>query len=125
MDSAASESPDYTTAPTTGNRPTGHAWTDGSFRKSAGLGWVITSDDQGAGPVINQGSKTLKGKQVAFDAEVIAIEEALKWFKDSDQVKNLVIHPDSTSAITRTSQEHPRHSPSLGARRKDSGNLAG
>jgi hypothetical protein len=33
-----------------------HAWTDGSFRKSAGLGWVITRDDIGAGPTIDQGS---------------------------------------------------------------------
>jgi hypothetical protein len=41
--------------------------------------WVIADDDQGAGPIIDQGSKTLTGKQVAFDTEMIAIEEALEW----------------------------------------------
>jgi hypothetical protein len=35
--------------------------------------WVITSDGQGVGPAIDQGSKTLKDKQVAFDAEITAI----------------------------------------------------
>jgi hypothetical protein len=55
------------------NRSTDHAWTDGSFRKSADLGWVTTDDDQGAGPVLAQGSRTLRGKQVAFDAEITAI----------------------------------------------------
>jgi hypothetical protein len=58
--------------------PAVHAWTDGSFRKSAGLGRVIIEDDQGAGTVIAQGSKTLPGRQVAFDAEITVIEEALK-----------------------------------------------
>jgi hypothetical protein len=28
------------------------ARTDGSFRISAGLGWVITEDDQGAGTIL-------------------------------------------------------------------------
>jgi hypothetical protein len=59
------------------NRLAGHTWTEGSFRKSTGLGWVITSDNQGAGSVIDQGSKTLKGKRVAFGTKIIAIEEAL------------------------------------------------
>jgi hypothetical protein len=53
-------------------RRTVHAWTDGSYQKSAGLGWVITEDDQGGGSIIDQGSKTLTGKQVAFDAEITA-----------------------------------------------------
>jgi hypothetical protein len=34
--------------------------------------------------VVVEGSRTLAGKQVAFDAEVAAIEEALKWYQDSD-----------------------------------------
>jgi hypothetical protein len=34
-----------------------HAWTDGSFRKSAGLGWIITGDNIGAGPTIAQGPR--------------------------------------------------------------------
>jgi len=55
-----------------------HLWTDGSFRKSAGFGWIATADDKGAGDVIAQGSQTLKGHQVAFDAEIAAIEDALK-----------------------------------------------
>jgi ribonuclease HI len=77
-----------------------HAWTDGSFRKSAGLGWVITEDDTGAGPTITQGARTLGTKQTAFDAEVAAIEEALKWFGSSPYL-HLIIHSDSTSAIAR------------------------
>jgi hypothetical protein len=77
-----------------------HPWTEGSFRKTAGLGWIITEDNQGAGPVIDQGSKTLPGKQVAFDAEITVIEEALKWFQNSD-FQHLVIHSDSVSAIAR------------------------
>jgi ribonuclease HI len=84
------------------DRLTGYAWTDGSFRKSTGLGWVITSDNQGAGPVIDQGSKTLKGKRVAFGTEIIAIEEALKWYQNSS-LQHLIIHSDSTSAIARAS----------------------
>jgi hypothetical protein len=62
----------------------------------------ITSDDQGAGPIFDQGSKTLKGKQVAFDAEITAIEEALKWYQGSN-LQHLVIHSDFTSAIARAS----------------------
>jgi hypothetical protein len=55
-----------------------HAWTDGSYRLSAGLGWTATEDDNGNGPVIAQGSSTLRGLQVAFDAEVAAILAALR-----------------------------------------------
>ena len=57
-----------------------HAWTDGSFRRSAGLGWVITEDVDGAGEVIAQGSESLGTWQTAFDAEITAIERALVRF---------------------------------------------
>jgi hypothetical protein len=55
-----------------------HAWTDVSFRRSAGLGWIITGDNIGAGPTIAQGAKTLATRQTAFDAEIAAIKEVLK-----------------------------------------------
>jgi ribonuclease HI len=45
--------------------------------------------------------KTLGPKQTAYDAEVGAIREALTWYQDS-QYKHIVVHSDSTSAITRT-----------------------
>jgi ribonuclease HI len=80
-----------------------HAWTDGSFRKSAGLGWVITGDDIGAGPTIAQGAKTLGTRQTAFDAGVAAIEDVLKWFGTSPCL-HMIIHSDSTSAISRAGQ---------------------
>jgi hypothetical protein len=47
-------------------------------------------------------SKTLPGKQAAFDAEITAIEEVLKWYQYSD-LRHLVIHSDSASAIARAS----------------------
>jgi hypothetical protein len=50
-----------------------HAWTDGSFREAAGLGWVITQDDKGEGQDVAQGARNLGGHQTAFDAEVTAI----------------------------------------------------
>jgi hypothetical protein len=50
-----------------------HVWTDGSFRVSAGLRWVVTADDTGAGEIIAQGSKSLGTRQTAFDAEIRAI----------------------------------------------------
>jgi hypothetical protein len=59
------------------DRRTGHAWTDGSFRKSAGLEWVVIQDDLGAGLIISQSSQTFPGMQAAFDAEITAIEEVL------------------------------------------------
>jgi ribonuclease HI len=77
-----------------------HAWMDGSFRKSAGLGWVITGDDVGAGLTIAQGARTLGTRQTAFDAEIAAIEEVLKWFRSSPYL-HIIIHSDSTSAIAR------------------------
>jgi hypothetical protein len=51
-----------------------HAWTDGSFREAAGVGWLITKDSKGEGPVIAEGARNLGGQQTAFDAEVAAIE---------------------------------------------------
>jgi len=79
-----------------------HAWTDGPFRRSAGLGWIVTSDDRGAGPTIAKGARSLGSRQTAFDAEVAAIEEALRWFSASTSpFLHLTIHADSTSAIAR------------------------
>ena len=78
-----------------------HAWTDGSLRKSAGFGWVITTDDKGAGPAIAQGSRTLGNRQVAFDAEVAAIEAAVVSYQHQDRFLHMVVHSDSTSAIAR------------------------
>jgi ribonuclease HI len=75
-----------------------HAWADRSFRISVGLGWIITAEDTGAGPAIAQGARTLGTKQTAFDAEVAAIKEALKWFETSPYL-HLTVHSDSTSAI--------------------------
>ena len=50
--------------------------------------------------MIAQGSKTLGGRQTAFDAEVAAIEAAVEWHRRSE-FKHLVLHSDSTSAIAR------------------------
>jgi ribonuclease HI len=57
--------------------------------------------------MLNQGSKTLKGKQVVFDAEITTIEEALKWYQDS-QLQHIVIHSDSMNAIARASHSGTR-----------------
>jgi hypothetical protein len=54
-----------------------HAWTDGSFRKSAGMGWIITRDPTGGGEALAQDSKSLGPIQTAYDAEVSAIEGAI------------------------------------------------
>jgi ribonuclease HI len=80
-----------------------HAWTDGSLRRSAGLGLVVTKDSRGSGNTLGLGSKSLGGKQVAFDAEVAAIEEAIKWFLKRSNLPSLIIRSDSTSAIARAS----------------------
>jgi ribonuclease HI len=81
-----------------------HAWTDGSFRKSAGVGWIITKDPEGKGDALAQDSKSLGPMQTAFDAEVTAIEGALFWYLNNrDTGPSLVIHSDSTSAIARAS----------------------
>jgi len=52
-----------------------HAWTDGSFRKSSGIGWIVTADADGRGDAIAQGSESLGTRQTAFDAEVAASSE--------------------------------------------------
>jgi len=79
-----------------------HAWTDGSFRQSAGLRWVIAEDDVGSGPAVAQGSKTLGSKQTAFDVEAEVIAAAVCWYSTS-HFRHMVIHSDSTSAIARAS----------------------
>ena len=72
------------------------------FRRSAGLGFVVTPDDQGASEdVLFQGSKSLGSKQCAFDAEVAAIEEAVKLFLGNSNLPSLTIHSDTTNAIAR------------------------
>jgi ribonuclease HI len=66
------------------------------------MGWVITEDEEGAGNIIAQGSKSLGTRQTAFDAKITAIEDALFWFLNNRSgFKSLVIHSDSTSAIAR------------------------
>jgi len=85
------------------SRRTLHAWTDGSFRTSAGLGWVIMTDSEEVGEVIAQGNKSLGTQQTAFDTEITAIEEVVLWFVSSSGQHAPVIHPDSTSAIVRAS----------------------
>jgi hypothetical protein len=77
-----------------------HAWTDGSFEKSAGLGWVVTRDDTSAGPNIAKGPRTLGARLAAYDAGVEAIEAALAWYQTSS-LRNIIIHSDSMSAISR------------------------
>ena len=74
---------------------------DGSFRKSVGFGWLVTTDDAGAGPAIAQGSRTLGNRQVAFDAEVAAIEAVVDWYQRQSSFHHIIIHSDSTSAIAR------------------------
>ena len=79
-----------------------HAWTDGSFRLSASLGWVITRTNGGSGEVIAQGNKSLGPQQTAFDAEVAAIETALHWFMTGRHGRHaLIVHSGSTCAIAR------------------------
>jgi ribonuclease HI len=79
-----------------------HAWTDGCFREAAGMGWLITKDGKGEGPVISEGARNLGGQQTAFDAEVAAIERVVQWFLSAPhQLRHMTIHSDSTSAIAR------------------------
>jgi hypothetical protein len=83
-----------------------HAWTDGSYREAAGLGWLITEDQKGEGPDIAQGTRNLGGQQTAFDAELSAIEQAVRWFLAQGRnlpYQHMVVHSDSTSAIARAS----------------------
>jgi len=90
------------TSPPEGSCPL-HAWTDGPFRTSAGLGWSVTEDAEGVGNIIAQGSKSLGTRQTAFDAEVSAIKEALSWFLTDRNHghRSLIIHSDSTSTIAQ------------------------
>jgi ribonuclease HI len=88
-----------------------HARTDGSYRKSAGIGWIITSDAMGGGESLAQDFKSLGPIQTAYDAEVLAIEAAIFWFQNNRIAgSSLVVHSDSTSAIARVGagpgQEH-------------------
>jgi hypothetical protein len=54
-----------------------HAWTDVFFRKSAGMGWIVTKDATGEGEALAQESKCLGPIQTAYDAEVSAIQGAI------------------------------------------------
>jgi len=58
---------------------------------SAGLGYVVTTSEDRSGAVLAPGSRCLGSRQTAFDAEVAAMETALRWHRTSD----------STSAIVR------------------------
>jgi hypothetical protein len=59
-------------------------------------------DSQGAGDTIGQVNKSLGGKQVAFDAEVAAIKEVIRWFElRRRDLPSLIVHFDSTSVIAR------------------------
>jgi len=105
--------------PTLWSRPllpktTCHAWTGGSFRKTAGYGWCISYDEKGRGPVIDSGSKSLGNRQTVYDAKVSAIEAAVEWHQ-CNEFEHMVIHSDSTSAIARV--QHPGAGP---ARRRHS-----
>jgi ribonuclease HI len=94
-----------------------HAWTNGSFRKSAGMGWIVTKEAMGEGEALVQDSKSLGPIQTAYDAEVSAIEGAIFWFLNNRNMgSSLVVHSDLTSAIARVGhtgaglgQEHAIH----------------
>jgi hypothetical protein len=64
--------------------------------------------DAEAGLMIAQGTKTLGTRQTAFDAELTAIEEALRWY-ETTQYHHMIIHSNSTSTITRTGQSGAGH----------------
>jgi ribonuclease HI len=81
--------------------------------------WVVTQDEKGEGLAVAQGARNLGGQQTAFDAEVAAIEQAIMWFYGAEQC-HMVVHSDSTSAITRAShtgagpgQSMARHIPNM------------
>jgi len=82
-----------------------HAWTDGSFCRSGGLGWVVTADSLGPSAALHEGARNIGGQQTAFDAEVAAIEQVLKWFLRRSTHRHMTIHSDSTSAIARAQHE--------------------
>jgi ribonuclease HI len=85
-----------------------HAWTDGSFCRSAGCGFVITRDEEGTSPPIAQRSFCLGRRQTVFDAEFAGIKAALTWHLQGF-FRHMVIHSDSTSAIARAG--HSRSGP--------------
>jgi ribonuclease HI len=79
-----------------------HAWSDGSIRKSAGMGWVVTRDSTGEGEAVAQDHRSLGPIQTAYDAEVSAIEGAIFWFlHNRNGGSSLVVRSDSTSAFAR------------------------
>jgi len=59
---------------------------------------VATHSSDRAGEITAEGGKSIGEAQTAFDAEIIAIQEALRWFRTID-FPSLIIHSDSTSAI--------------------------
>jgi ribonuclease HI len=81
-----------------------YAWTDGSYRNSAGAGWLISADPEGASPALASGSKVLGAHQTSFDAEITAIELVVRHWESAPGMRRfqrMIIHSDSTSAITR------------------------
>jgi ribonuclease HI len=61
---------------------------------------------RGEGPDIAHGARNLGGQQTAFDAEVTAIEQVVKWFLSQGRnlnYRHMIVHLDSTSAIARAS----------------------
>jgi hypothetical protein len=79
-----------------------HAWTDGSFRESAGAGWLVTRDADGRVPALVRGMKVLGTEQTPFDAEVTAVEAVVRWMvqrvvSNPDlEFRHMVAHSDST-----------------------------
>jgi ribonuclease HI len=75
-----------------------------TFPKVSGRSWLATAGDQGRGPALAQGCKTLGAQCTAFDGELAAIQQALHswvhlphlWSFDS-----VIVHSDSQSAIAR------------------------
>jgi ribonuclease HI len=63
-------------------------------------GWSSRTILGKEGPAITQGARNIGSQQTAFDAEVTAIEQAIRWFRGASQ-RCIVIHSDSTSAIAR------------------------
>jgi hypothetical protein len=92
-----------TMVPSTRPSPsTCYGWTDGSFRRSASMGWYITLDSSGASWSIAQGFKPLGSRQTPFDAELAGIHAALAWFR-FNIIRHMVTRSDSQSAIARAS----------------------
>ena len=60
---------------------TSDAWTGGSFRKPAGLRWLVMLDDLGAGDAIAQGSTSVGARQTDFDADSGAIGAVVQYYQ--------------------------------------------